>query len=116
MRCDTQKSGSMHYFHSYAVADRIDFSNLSETTPPLPSVSRRQLATSLLPSPDDDLVIRNNLAILVSRVLVSNVDFFKVAFDSVVEWHIKHQFYEQMSRKSEVVSVYVAWCTHIYCV
>jgi len=48
----------------------------------------------------------NNFAILVSRILVSNIDFFKVAVDGVVEWHIKHEFYWQMSRKSEVVSVW----------
>ena len=106
MRSDTHKSESMHYFHSYAVADRIDFSDLSETAPPLPSVSLRQIATSLLPSPEDDLAIRNNLAVLVSRVLVSNLDFFKVAFDGVVDWHIKHDFYKQMSSKSEDVSIW----------
>ena len=49
MRCGA-KSSSIHYFHSYAVADRISFNNLSENTVPLPSVSVEQLALSLLPS------------------------------------------------------------------
>ena len=49
-------------------------------------------------------MMRNNFATHVSRVLVNNIDFFKVTFDGVVDWHIKHQFYEQMSRKSDVVS------------
>ena len=35
---DAQNMGSIHYFHSYAVVDRIDFSALSEITPALPSV------------------------------------------------------------------------------
>ena len=105
MRSDTTKSGSIHYFHSYAVASRIDFSHLSETTPLLPRVDLHQLATSLLPSPDDDLLIRRNFSTLVSRVLVSNINFFKLTFDGVVQWHIKHEFYEEMSRKSEVVSI-----------
>ena len=51
MRTDTYRTGSIHYFHSYAVADRIDFSDLSETILPLPRVDLRQLATSPLPSP-----------------------------------------------------------------
>ena len=104
MRSDTHKTESIHYFHSYAVANRVDFSDLSERTPPLPSVDLWQLASSLLPSPDDDATMRNNFATHVSRVLVNNIDFFKVTFDGVVDWHIKHQFYEQMSEKSDVVS------------
>ena len=52
MRSDAYKTGSIHYFHSYAVADRIDFGSLPETTPPLPSVDVLQLVTSLLLSPD----------------------------------------------------------------
>ena len=85
-------------------ANRIDFSDLSEMIPPLPRVNLRQLAASLLPSPYDNLAIRNNFATLMSRVLVSNIDFFKLTFDGVVKWHIKHELYEQMSKKSEVVS------------
>lgn len=79
--------------------------------PPLPSVDLWQLVSSLLPSPDDDATMCNNFATHVSCVLVNNIDFFKVTFDGVVDWHIKHQFYEQMSRKSDVVSctVHVFW-------
>ena len=74
-----------------------DFSDLSERTLPLPSVDLWQLASSLLPSPDDDATMHNNFATHVSRVLVNYIDFFKVTFDGVIDWHIKHQFYEQMS-------------------
>lgn len=63
-----------------------------------------QLASSLLPSPDDGVTMHNNFATHMSHVLVNNIDFFKVTFDGVVDWHIKHQFYEQMSEKSDVVS------------
>ena len=34
-RSDTQNTGSLHYFHSYAAVDKINFSALSETTPAL---------------------------------------------------------------------------------
>ena len=57
LRYGTQKTGSIHYFHSYAVANKIDFSSLPETTPPLPNVGAYQLAASLLPSPDDDAAL-----------------------------------------------------------
>ena len=108
MRSGTQKAGSIHYFHSYAVANRIDFSPLSEQTPPLPSVDIQQLAASLLPPSDDEVALRKNFAILVSCVLVANIKFFNTTFDGVVEWHIKHEFYKQMSKKSEVVSKLLA--------
>ena len=102
-----KKTRSIHYFHSYAVADRIDFSSLPETTPPLPIVDVQQLAASLLPSSDDDVALRKNFATLVSHILFGNIDFFKLTFDGVVEAHIKHEFFEQMSRKSDVVSIAV---------
>ena len=105
MRFDAHKTKSLHYFHSYAVANRIDFSFLSEMTPPLPSVNIQQLAISLLPSPEDDVALRNNFATLISRILFENMDFFKFTFDGVIKWHIKHEFYDQMSRKSDVVSM-----------
>ena len=87
---------SIHYFHSYAVADRIDFSDMSEATFPLPSVSTEQLAASLLPSIEDDMALRDNFMTLVARVLVTyNME---LTFNGVVEWHIKHQFSQEMSK------------------
>ena len=105
MRYDAYKTGSIHYFHSYAVGDRIDFTSPPDTTPPLPSVDVLQLTTSLLLSSDDDVALRKIFATLVSRILFVSFYFFKITFDIVVEWHIKHEFYEQMSMKSDVVSI-----------
>lgn len=67
-------------------------------------VDQLQLALSLLPSPEDDDTIRKNICILISRILYNNLDFFKTAFDGVVEWHIEHSYYKEMSTKSDVVS------------
>ncbi len=103
MRTDKHKTTSLHYFHSYAVQNRIDFSDLSETVPMALVVDVHQLAASLLPTPDDDVALRNNIAVLVSRILVTNIDFFKFAFDGVVEWHIRHEFSKEMSAQSQVV-------------
>ena len=110
MRYGRNKANSIHYFHSYAVADRINVSNLSETAPPLPNVSAEQLAISLLPSVEDDIAIRNNFATLVARALVNHMDFFKFTFDGVVDWHITHEFTTEMSKKSESVSIHCPIC------
>lgn len=44
------RTSSLHYFHSYAIADRIDFSNLSEERQPTSIADNRALAFLLLPS------------------------------------------------------------------
>ena len=35
---------------------------------------------------------------------MKHLKFFKLSFDDLVQWHIKHPFYEEMSSKSTVVS------------
>ena len=105
MRSDKHRAGGIHYFHTYAARDRIDFSMLSERFPEPNSLPREEdVALSLLPSNKDDKAIRKHFAILLSQELVKNVPFFKSTFDGAVTWHIKHQFYDEMSSKSEVVS------------
>ena len=95
---------SLHYFHFYAVKDRVNFSDLGEKSIPCGVADQQQLASSLLPTPEDDIAIRRNICILISRILYDNLSFFKLAFDGVVEWHIEHPFYHEMSNKSDVVS------------
>lgn len=104
MRSNAQKSDSLHYFHSFAVRDRIDFSVLSDVVPPLPRVSVNQIAQSLFPSPEDDQALLHNFVTLISRVLVKHVKYFEVTFDKAVDWHIQHEFSNEMSTESEVVS------------
>lgn len=105
MRVGVDKPDSIHYFHSYAVADRVDFSSLSENVIPTHQRDKKQVALSLLPSPEDDAALRDSIIILISRILFENLQFFKVAFEGVVEWHIKHEYYKEMSKKSIVVSL-----------
>ena len=93
MRSDKHKAGGIHYFHTYAACNRIDFSLLSEKFPEPNSLPRAEhVASSLLPSNNDDKGIRKQFAILL---LVKNVPFFKSTFDVAVTWHIKHQFYDE---------------------
>ena len=100
---------SLHYSHAFAVQNRIDVSDLSDV--PMDKSTTADLediAHSIIPSSRDDKALRENIAILVTRVLVAHLKFFKVTFEDVVEWHIRHQFYQEMSEKSLVVSIYLA--------
>ena len=116
MRLATRKLELIHYFHIYAVADRIDFSHLSKSVIPTQQCDPEQVALSLLPSPEDDLAIRENICVLMSRVLFDNVAFFNLSFDGVINWHIEHEYYKEMSTKSDVVSVHVYKCHMNTCI
>lgn len=97
---------SLHYFHMYGVKNRVDVSHLSDVSPSC-TLDKKAKAMLVMPSPNDDLQLKKNIAILVSRVLVNHMEFFKFCFSDVTCWHIKHQHYEEMSTKSVVVSTAV---------
>ena len=59
----------------------------------------------MLPTPEDDVALRDNICVLMSRILCEHVEFFKFAFEEVVDRHIKHEFNDEMSTKSIVVSI-----------
>ena len=54
---------SLHYFHSYALIDRIDFSNLSDASP----VGKINIEETCLTSNAEIEQIKSHLVILVSR-------------------------------------------------
>jgi L1 cell adhesion molecule like protein len=97
---------SLHYFHSYAVLDRIDLSGLPDSILPGCFPDPNKIALELLPSASDDIALEQNFAILVSRVLATHFKFFKFTFDDVVQGHIEHKFSAEMAKKSVVVSCY----------
>ena len=103
MRVDRQAQ-SLHYFHSYAVKDRIDLQNFSDIPPNPPKHATTELLLKLLPSIDDVHTIHTLFETHISRVLVERLPFMKV-FSDVVDWHIEHEFSAQMAQKSEVVSL-----------
>lgn len=103
MRSD-KRNQSLHYFHFYAVQNRVNVSNLSDSSVNI-TLSPETKAISMLPSIEDDSELKRNMAILVSRVLVSHMKFFNFSFVDAVKWHIEHQFSEEMSEKSVVVSI-----------
>ena len=63
-----------------------------------------QISACILPNCNDDRTIRENIAVLISRVLVTHLKFFKVTFEDLTEWHINHPFQAELSTKSVVVS------------
>ena len=83
----------LHYFHCYAVRDRVD-NSLSTSPPKLPPrASADTCAFSILPSIDDDRVTRENMIIVVSRVLATHMES-RLGLDctKLVKWHIDHNF------------------------
>ena len=100
MRSDYQ-ARSLHYFHSYAVRDRLNLDSYDDSpSAPDPSLVNLEL---LLPSPDDNREIRHNMAILIARVLKKHMPFFST-YGNGLEGHITHEFSEGMGQRSEVVS------------
>ena len=102
VRCD-QQTQSIHYFHSYAVKDRIDLSSLSDN-PPTDQPTSTEVISKIFPSAHEDSVICDDFAILLARMLCSNMKFFKDTFTDSIDWHIQHRYSVEMSKKSEVVS------------
>ena len=93
---------SLHYFHAYAVRDRIDLSSFS-TDLPVPDLQQIDF-DSLLPSRDDVDVLHANLAVLVGCILRKHMPFFD-KYASGLGRHIMHEYTDHMSTKSEVVSI-----------
>ncbi|KAL5467006.1 hypothetical protein EMCRGX_G031171 [Ephydatia muelleri] len=83
--------------------DRIDCSNLCDQVITTQQTDPGQIAASLLPTPEDDVALRDNICVLMSRILCAHVEFFKINFEDIVDTHIKHEFYDEMSMKSIVL-------------
>lgn len=92
---------SLHYFHGYAVKDRVDVSKL-EDDPYLPDLSQINVET-VLPKLDDESSLKSNMAILAAQVIRKRIPLIKKHFKPVVK-HISHIYTSEMSQKSEVVS------------
>ena len=100
MRSDYQ-AWSLHYFHFYAVKDRVNLDNC-EDKPSAPDISSVDLEV-LLPSDNDESTIRRNMGIFIACTLKKHIPFFP-EYGKGVERHIRHRFTEEMSQESIVVS------------
>lgn len=100
-----RKNESIHYFHVYAVENRIDASQLPDTSTKISEITDiDSAAASVLPKVRDDLILKDNITVLISRFLYKYLDFFKLSFDGIIQWHITHKHSSEMSTKSVVVS------------
>lgn len=98
-RIDSQNK-SLHYVQVYAVRDRINFSQLSNS-PPSPA---GRSVYDILPTTSDYQMLKHNFAILVSHILVEHIPYFKDDFKGLVPRHIQHPYSAEMAKQSEVVS------------
>ncbi len=98
---------SLHYYHCFAVLDRIDVGHLMGEMSPscLPSHAFR--AKTLLPNASDDAALVNNIKILFSRILADTLPFFSTMFSDLILKHIRHRRYTEMSSKSCIVSIII---------
>ena len=92
------QSASLHYFHAYAVKDRIDVSNLSSDMPLI--VSSDIDINSLLPSHENAATLEANMCTLVIRILVKHIPGLSYLSTMVLQ-HIPHMYSDVMM--SEVV-------------
>ena len=102
MRSDHQ-TRSLHYFHTYAVRDRMDLTDVSDQRPVIDLKTIN--LDNILPISDDRKELLKNFGILFARTLKKHMPYF-AEFGKGIERHIQHEFYHEMSQKSEVVRLY----------
>ncbi len=99
MRSDHQTQ-SLHYFNSFAILDRVDLSHYSSSPLRLDPAELDPIV--FLPSKEDYDALEDNMNVLISRVIVQYMSFFK-DYGSIVIRHIDHPHSDEMSNKSTVV-------------
>ena len=93
---------SLHYFHAFAALDRINLSGFSEQRPSIDPIGFD--LEKLLPSLDDICKLKRNFQVHVARIITTYLPCL-TALTAVTTPHIKHKYFEEMSKKSVVVCV-----------
>ena len=70
-------------FHYYTAADRIDLSGLCDDRKHQCLPSPDSMALSFLPSVDDDAALRDNISVLIARILIKHMPFMKMSFGDI---------------------------------
>ena len=95
---------SMHYVHCLAVKDRISkFSQLSTAPYHTCMNCAEKMALQLLPTTESDCELKDIMMMNVARTLVTYVPYFQFSCSDIVDWHKQHQYYQEMSTKSDMV-------------
>lgn len=96
---------SLHFFHYFAVKDCVDLCHIPDELNSYVAVPTHELPiNTLLPTACDHQTLVHHFGLLISRVLVEELPYFKSTFSDVVVKHIDHMHYNQMSETSETVS------------
>ena len=95
-----------HYFHLYAVKDRVDLRALSDNPPSSPSIKSDEVCKMPLPIEKDSKSVHEYFSTHVARILVKNLPAKKLAFDDLVDWHIQHPHSWELRYKWEVINRY----------
>ncbi len=90
----------LHYFASNLIVERVPCENLSTTAP---KRDVRSLPNSaFLLSNEESVKFRENLKVLVGRVLVANIPSMSF-MKSIIPQHIPHEYQQEMASKSTIV-------------
>ena len=95
----SQTNKSLHYFHAYAVKDRV-VANGMDNKEPQKSIDEIEMR-EFLPTPEVQEAIASDLTSIIPRVILKYLkpySKFKGASN-----HIPHQYSREMQEKSEVV-------------
>ena len=68
--------------------------------------SPRYCAKELLPTATDHSARHINSIIVLSRLLNTNMKFFRFTFDRIIQFHIDHKYSKEMAAESNIVSVH----------
>ena len=60
-------------------------------------------SNELLPTSKRDADLIDTMAMITSRVITTLIPNFKFAYSDIVTWYCEHEYYEEMSSKSEMV-------------
>ena len=91
-----------HWFHMYAVLDRVDGRDL-DIDEPQADITSLPLQT-FLPSREDCDFLKKEFAVLLSRTLVDKLHFLH-PYKYCIPTHIPHRYSTEASEKSEIVSI-----------
>ena len=92
---------SLHCFNFYTVQDRVNLDAYDDSL--FLSDIKSVDVESILPTPEDENLLWNNMSVLIARTPKKHIPYFK-SYGRGVKRHIKHKFYK-MSQEPTVVTI-----------
>ena len=94
-----KKSQMLNMVNAYATLERIGSYGLSNALPRSDDIKHIPIS-SILPTEDDELCLKEELAVIVGRILST----YLKTFQDVETASIPHKFLEESAHKSDIVS------------